>query len=88
MITVIVMAWVKKKTGRKERFTVYKIMRSVIRAGGTVELAGEVADAVVEKVLSLKDKSVIHSSDIKKRVLSKLRAKNKRVAKNFVSFKG
>lgn len=81
------MVWVEKKDGKKERFTAAKIARSIVKAGGTVELAGEVADAVSEKISESREK-LVKTSKIKSYVLSFLAKFKPRIAGAYSHFNG
>ncbi|MEM4255169.1 MAG: ATP cone domain-containing protein [Candidatus Norongarragalinales archaeon] len=80
------MVLVKKKSGEKERFAPSKIARSIVKAGGTVELAGEIADVVADKIKS-SGRKLLASSTIRSIVVSLLKKKKPSVAVNYTSFK-
>ena len=78
---------VRKTSGETESFSSEKIVRSIIRAGGTVELAGEIAKAAAAKVKELAVEGLVTTQDIRNSVIEFLREKNEDVAKAFEEFK-
>lgn len=73
---------VKKKSGKLQKFSAEKIIRSVTKAGSTKTLAKEIASKVKKKVY---DK--IPTLSIKRMVLKLLSRKSKKLAEGFRKFR-
>ncbi|MFA6048653.1 MAG: ATP cone domain-containing protein [Candidatus Micrarchaeia archaeon] len=78
---------VEKKNGKAEPFSLEKLFTSIIRAGGTVELAENVAGSVAHALNDSAKAGVVASADIKRRVSGILRKADKGVAGQYSKFK-
>ena len=74
------MVEVRKRSGKREPFTMAKVASSIVRAGGTVELAEEVAERVFE---SVKGAAEVSTQRIKELVSSFLGERNREVAEAY-----
>ncbi|NYZ76033.1 hypothetical protein H0N98_02170 [Candidatus Micrarchaeota archaeon] len=77
---------VAKRAGEVEAFTVDKIKEGVMKAGGTAELAGEVALNTAKWATETAKGGVISVVDIHNKVAELLYGKDKEIAGKFKSF--
>lgn len=86
------MTVVIKRDNRREDFSRDKIRRSVENAARKVKLdssrSSDIADRIARNVEEhFRDRNEVRASDIRDRVLSELNKEEKRVAKEFRSFR-
>lgn len=77
---------VTKQSGQSEPFTVQKIVSSIVKAGGTVELAQDIAEAVAQKIRG-SDEDHVESLDIRRLVKEKLGKQEPAIAKSYAAYK-
>jgi len=78
---------VRKKNGSLEPFTVEKVANSIVKAGGTVELAEEILEAVKYYVSNAGKKGIVDSKQIKSKVVDELAEKDGKTANAYKNFK-
>jgi len=78
---------VRKKNGSLEPFTAEKVANSIVKAGGTVELAGEILEAVKYYVSNAGKKGIVDSKQIKSKVVDELASKDAKTANAYKNFK-
>ncbi len=78
---------VGKKSGASELFSLEKLFTSITRAGGTVELAEDVAGSVAHALNDSVKSGVVASGKIRARTLALLRKANRDVADAYSKFK-
>ncbi|MGC8628722.1 MAG: ATP cone domain-containing protein [Candidatus Micrarchaeia archaeon] len=77
------MTKVKKADGSVEDFKTEKIVNAIVKAGGTKELAQQIADEV-SKLFAAKD--TVDSKAIRKEVLSRLQVKDRATYASWLDF--
>ncbi len=77
---------VRKRSGKTEKFTLRKVVLSIIRAGGTVELASDVVEHLRSWIHKRK-KGPLTTSEVRSEVLKGLSRKNKSVSKAYADGK-
>ena len=78
---------VEKKNGKAEPFSFEKLFTSIIRAGGTVELAENVAGSVAHALNDSAKGGAVASAEIRRRVSELLRKADKEVAGRYSKFR-
>ncbi len=78
---------VRKKNGALEPFTAGKIANSIVKAGGTVELAAEILERVKYYASNAGKKGIIDSRQIKSKVVDELLPKDAKTAHAYKNFK-
>ncbi len=78
---------VGKKSGASELFSLEKLFTSIIKAGGTVELAEDVAGSVAHALNDSVKGGAVASSEIRARTLALLRKADEKVAEAYSQFK-
>ena len=76
---------VRKNSGKVEEFTFQKVAWSIVKAGGTVELAEEVAKRVWEFFAGKREDKEIETKHIKEKVREELKKKNSRIEESYSS---
>lgn len=78
---------VEKNTGKTERFSLYKLYQSILRAGGNATIAQHVAGRAAHILHDSVKNGKTTANEIKAKVAALLKKANAKVAESYQKFK-